>query len=340
MSLSTAVLTLIMALSCALQFLAAGLAIRLIRSSGFFSAWILLACGFIVQGVRRFVALAHILEGQIQGDMSIEVFGLVISVFMLCGIIKFKPLFEEINHSRQALLEKQNKLSHANQELEAFVSTVSHDLRNPLTVIIGYAEHLRQVCASKLDKQELDCLREIESQGGKMTALMEDLLVLSRVGYVERPVEPEDTASIVKDVLEELGVQLAEGGITIQKADLPKLHVPETFLSEIFKNLIGNAIKYACKENASIEIGGERQGNSVRYFVRDHGPGIPEDETGRVFEMFYRGFSQKQSNGTGVGLAIVQKIAQLYGGRAWVEETDGGGSTFWVEMKEETDPGS
>lgn len=334
MSKSIVILPLIMALSSTLQFIAAVMAIRLIRPSGFFSAWILLASGFIVQGMRRIVALVHVLGGQVQGDMTVEIFGLVISLLMLCGIIKFKPLFDEINHSHQALLAEHKKLSHANSELEAFVSTVSHDLRTPLTVIIGYAEHLRQECASKLDEQELSYLKEIEDHGGRMTALMEDLLVLSKVGYVERPAKPVDADVVVQDILTEFGARLAIEGIAINKTALPRLHVPETLLAEIFKNLIGNALHYACEKGASIEIGGKKEGDLVRFFVRDHGPGVPEEERGRIFEIFYRGSTGKKSKGTGIGLAIVQKIAQLYGGGAWVEETPQGGSTFWFEMIE------
>lgn len=329
---STIVLPLVMSLSSVLQFIAAGIAIRLIRPSGFFSAWILLASGFFVQGIRRIVALVYVLSGQVQGDIAIEFFGLLISLLMLCGIIKFKPLFNKINHSQQVLLAEQKKLEHANRELEAFVSTVSHDLRTPLTVIIGYAEHLGQECASKLGEQELSYLKEIEEQGGRMTALMEDLLDLSRVGYVERPAKPVDTDVIVQDILTEFGTQPAMEGIAIKKTELPRLHVPETFLAVIFKNLIGNALRYACEKGDSIEIGGEKKGSLVRFFVRDHGPGIPEEERDRIFEMFYRGSTENKSKGTGVGLAIVQKIAQLYGGGAWVEETTGGGSTFWVEI--------
>jgi len=337
MSLLTVILPLVMSMSCIVQFLAAGLAVRLIRTSGFSSAWILLASGFTVQGIRRIVALWHVLAEQAETDVSIEVFGLTISLFMLCGIVKFKPIFEEINQTRQTLLEEQRKLLHANRELETFVSTVAHDLRTPLTSIIGYAEHLKQKCASKIDEQDIKCLSVIESQSDKMTAMMEDLLVLARVGYVERPDQPVDTESIVKDVVRELDLQVRRKGVSIKTSALPRIRVPETFLMEIFKNLIGNALSYACDVNPSIEFGGEKQEGLVRFFVRDHGPGIPESEQERVFEMFCRGSTSKTSNGTGIGLAIVQKIAQLYGGGVSLETTVGGGCTFWVEIAENSE---
>jgi signal transduction histidine kinase len=279
----------IMVVSSISQFFAAFMAIRLIRPSGVFTAWIILACGFIIQGIRRIVGLVYVLNGQVQGDMTVEVLGLAISLLMLCGILKFKPLFDDINRTHSALLEKQDQLSKANHELESFVSTVSHDLRAPLTVIIGYAELLRQNSGNNLDKQTLEGLEGIESQGARMAALMEDLLALAKVGYIERPAEPIDVENVMQDVLCELGGPLAQKRVTVKVGDLPKTHIPETLLADAFKNLIGNALSYACKEGDSVEVWGERAQNTVRFYVRDHGPGIPEEERLRIFELFYRG---------------------------------------------------
>ena len=103
--------------------------------------------------------------------------------------------------------------------------------------------------------------------------------------------------------------------------------------STILQNLIGNALRYAGREGSPIEVGGERLGKKVRFYVRDHGRGIPEEERNSIFEVFYRGSTGKDLIGSGVGLATVQKIARLHGGEAWVEETHGGGATFWVEIE-------
>lgn len=324
----------IMVLSSISQFFAAFMAIRLIRPSGAVTAWIILACGFIIQGIRRIVGLIYVLNGQIQGDITVETLGLAISLLMLCGILMFKPMFEDINCIHSILLEKQDQLSKANHELESFVSTVSHDLRAPLTVIIGYAELLRQNPGNNLDKQTLEGLEEIESQGARMAALMEDLLVLAKVGYIERSGEPIDVNNVIQNVLCELGCQLAQKKVTVKVGDLPKPHIPETLLTDAFKNLIGNALCYACKEGDTVEVWGERAQNTVRFYVRDHGPGIPEEERLRIFEMFYRGTNGKAFKGTGIGLAVVQKIAHLYDGQVWIDDTPQGGSTFCLELKD------
>jgi signal transduction histidine kinase len=134
-------------------------------------------------------------------------------------------------------------------------------------------------------------------------------------------------------VIGELKGEIASIGATVIAGDLPAVKVPGTQIVQIFQNLIGNALRYAGTEGSPIEVGGERLGQKVRFYVRDHGRGIPEEERNSIFEVFYRGSAGKDFIGTGVGLATVQKIARLYGGEAWVEETPGGGATFWVEIE-------
>lgn len=242
--------------------------------------------------------------------------------------------FEDITERKAA----EEALVKANRELDAFVYTVSHDLRTPLTPIIGYAEVLQFTCREQLDVQSLNFLAEIEKQGRRMAALLEDLLALAKVGEVERPVHPVDLDAELSEVLLGLGSQMAAAGVVVKHNPLPRVRLPRSFLTQIFTNLIGNAIRYAGAAGGPIEIGGERVGNLVQLYVRDHGPGIPPAERNRIFEVFYRGTSCHHLPGSGVGLATVQKIARLYGGRAWVEETPGGGCTFRVELPDDLQP--
>lgn len=231
-------------------------------------------------------------------------------------------------------ISQKEKLRRANRELEAFVYSAAHDLRTPLTAIIGFAEFLRDTCGDALDETARKALSEIEDQGNRMAAMLEDLLTLARMGVWEPPQDLVDVSEVVYQVLSEQRSEIAEVGLDVRPGPLPSAWVPRTMLYQVFSNLIRNAIRYAGETSGFIEVGGERQGASVRFFVRDHGPGIPVEERQRIFELFQRGSTGKGTQGTGAGLAIVRKIAQLGRGKAWVEETPGGGSTFWVEFRD------
>ncbi|MFO7576700.1 MAG: CheR family methyltransferase [Pelovirga sp.] len=249
-------------------------------------------------------------------------------------LLGYRGIDRDISERKQA----KEALIQANRELDAFVYTVSHDLRSYLTPIIGYAGVLKETCQERIDKQSLDCLEEIENQGYRMLELMEDLLLLAKAGHLPQSTEPVDLIDVVEDVLADMGSLITKAGVIIERHPMPTLRVPKSFLTQIFCNLLGNAIRYAGSDGNPIEIGGERRGEFVRLFVRDHGPGVAESERCRIFETFYRGVAGRKTSGTGVGLAVVQKISRVYGGRSWVEETPGGGSSFWVELMDVQNP--
>jgi len=225
------------------------------------------------------------------------------------------------------------KLTEANRELEAFVYTVSHDLRTPLTVIQGNADLLQELYSDRLHGEPLDFVETIMGQVDRMSNLITDLLDLAKIGRLDRPADPVDIQILLAQLQNDMSSSFFAVGNKLRIGDLPKLHIPETLLVQIFDNLIGNALRYAGKEGGSIEVWGEVDGSRVRFYVRDHGPGIPEAERRRIFEVFFRGSTGKSVSGTGVGLATVKKIAKLYSGNVWVEETPGGGATFCVEME-------
>ncbi|NOR50245.1 MAG: PAS domain S-box protein [Desulfuromonadales bacterium] len=228
----------------------------------------------------------------------------------------------------------EQKLLAANQELDAFVYTVSHDLRTPISAVVGYTDLIKETYAEELSKEVLELLDIIAQQGDKMSLLVEDLLALARAGNIEPPPAPVDTNDALKYVLTELDSQRVSAGARVVVEDLPDTQVPESLLIQIFENLIGNALRYAGVNGGIVEVGGERVGDMVRFYVRDHGQGIPKEEQSKIFDVFYRGSTGKKLPGSGVGLATVQKIARLYGGQAQVEDTPGGGATFRVEMND------
>jgi PAS domain S-box-containing protein len=228
--------------------------------------------------------------------------------------------------------EIETRLKETNRELDAFVYTVSHDLRTPISVVVGYADFIKEYYRPVLPDEVIEHLATIETQGHRMAALVEDLLTLAMVGTLKQPDAAVDGNAELAQVLDELTAEIEKSGATIVANELPEVKLPGTLLAQIFQNLVGNALRYAGAGSRPIEIGGERSGSKVRFYVRDHGKGIPEDERDRIFDVFYRGSTSQGLIGSGVGLATVMKIARLYSGRAWVEDTPGGGATFWVEM--------
>lgn len=228
----------------------------------------------------------------------------------------------------------EQKLVDANRELDAFVYTVSHDLRTPITAVIGYADLLKELHRQELSDEAMELVGAIETQGEKMSLLVTDLLALATAGNIEAPGSPVDCDEVLQYVLTELEIPMSEPAARVVVESLPKVQIPETLLIQIFENLIGNALRYAGTKNGPIEVGGERAGRRVSFYVRDHGQGIPKDECARIFEVFYRGSTGKGLSGSGVGLATVQKIARLYGGQVRIEETPGGGATFLVELED------
>ncbi len=230
--------------------------------------------------------------------------------------------------------EAQEKLEASNREMEAFVYTVSHDLRSPLTPIIGYAVYLQETYRNRLDSDALAGLADIQASGEKMLTLMEDLLDLAMVGQLEAPIQPIDPNKVLDNLLEELAPRITETGAEVIVTPLPLLRLPETLLYQLFSNLINNALLYAGKGGTPIEIGSSTSDGAIELFVRDHGPGIPAADRERIFEVFYRGARKQAASGTGIGLATVQKIAHLYNGQARVEETPGGGATLRVRLKD------
>lgn len=238
-------------------------------------------------------------------------------------------IVHDITERKQA----EDDLREANQELDAFAATVAHDLRTPLTPIIGYAEFIAGQYGSTLDQQALGCLEQIQTQGRRMLAIMEDLLALSRVRDLDLPAQPVATTGVVHQVMADLAVQLQERGARVEVGTLPQVRMPESLLTQVFSNLIGNALLHGCPQGGQIEVGGGQEGRRVQFFVRDHGPGIPEAEREQVFDIFFRGQASRSGSGSGLGLAIVRKVAHRFHGRAWAEETPGGGATLWVEFE-------
>ncbi len=235
-----------------------------------------------------------------------------------------------------ALMSLQRQLQQANrelqkrlEELDAFAHTVAHDLKNPLTRIIGYAELLEGEYDT-LPEEDLRGFLGIIARGGrKMENIINELLLLASVREGEVESQPLDTSDIVNEVQRRLShmIEVSQAQIIVPESWPVALgHGP--WVEEVWLNYISNAIKYSGQE-PRLELGGSAEpGGAVRFWVRDNGPGLSEEDQGRLFTPFTR-LHQARAEGHGLGLSIVRRIVDKLGGQAGVESKVGKGSVFF-----------
>lgn len=250
----------------------------------------------------------------------------------------YQTLFHELSESHVALdkeLEqrriKEEELRAANQDLEAFARTVSHDLRKPLTVITSGAELLQSELGAQINNSHKQLLNTIEEQGHRMSGLMDDLLSLAKVGTPDQQKQIIKPSLIAAQVLEDLSQEIIDKRCRVDIKEMPELEAHRTMIYQLLLNLISNAVSHGFNQDQPIEVGAEHKVNVYSLYVRDHGTGVSSDDKESIFEVFYKS-DKRKSQGTGIGLAIVHKIAHFYSGRAFIEDTPGGGATFWVEL--------
>ncbi|MEG3986146.1 PAS domain S-box protein [Microcoleus sp. S28C3] len=255
--------------------------------------------------------------------------------YLICAIedISQRKLVQEL---LQASLDIQTRyaqeLTRSNAELEQFAYVASHDLQAPLSTIAGYAQLLENRCHNQLDAQGNKFLRNIVNSCGRMQALIDDLLQYSRVGRSEKPFDVIDCNLVFEDACANLQLAIRQNQASVTKGDLPKVRGDSFQLLQLFQNLIGNAIKYRSSEAPMVRVSASREGDSWVFSVQDNGIGIAEQYHPRIFQIFQRLHTQKQYSGTGIGLAICQRIVDRHGGRLWVESELNRGSTFYFSI--------
>lgn len=255
--------------------------------------------------------------------------------YLICAIedISERKLVQEL---LQASLDTQTRyaqeLTRSNAELEQFSYVASHDLQAPLSTIAGYAQLLEKRCHNQLDAQGNKFIRNIVNSCGRMQALIDDLLEYSRVGRSEKPFDVIDCNLVFEDACANLQLAIRQEQASVTRGDLPRVRGDSFQLLQLFQNLIGNAIKYRSSEAPMVHVGASRQGDSWVFSVQDNGIGIAEQYHPRIFQLFQRLHSEKQYSGTGIGLAICQRIVDRHGGRLWVESEPNRGSTFYFSI--------
>ena len=229
--------------------------------------------------------------------------------------------------------ERTRELEGANRELEAFTHTVSHDLKAPLRSMAGFAQALEEDYADRLDEPGRQFLSRIRAASERMADLIDDLLQYSRIQ--QRPIERRPVAlkPLLDPLLEDLAAEIEAGGLTVT-LDLAVAEImsERQGLQEALGNLLSNAVKFSPAQGGTIAVRSYREGDQVVVAVADHGVGFDMQYHDRIFRIFERLHRQEDYPGTGVGLAIVRKVAERHGGRAWAESAPGQGSTFFLAL--------
>ena len=224
------------------------------------------------------------------------------------------------------------KLATSNQDLEHFAYIASHDLRQPLRKIRMCTEYLAEDYGHCFDEQAQKYLGYIFSSTDRMYLLIDDLLTYSRVGRLEQNYIPVDLNTIIQETLDDLSVTIAEKEATIHYHNLPTIKANPREMRQLFQNLLDNALKFTSDRSPEINIQVTRQENNWLFSIQDNGIGIEPQYSDKIFQMFQRLHHSSEYEGTGIGLAICQKVVTSHGGTIWVESQLGEGATFYFTL--------
>ena len=243
-------------------------------------------------------------------------------------------LLEDLQASNRRPERPSAQLQAANEELNDFAYVVSHDLKAPLRGITQLSNWLAEDYAAALDEEGHQMLELLVGRAKRMHDLIEGILQYSRVGRIQEREKEIDLHALLEEILDLLVIP---DHVTVEiPSALPTVHAEETRLRQVLQNLISNAIKFLDKPQGRVTITSKDQGASWRFGVADNGPGIAEKYHDKVFQMFQTLTPRDEYESTGVGLALVKKIVETWGGKVWLESTVGEGSTFYFTLPKAT----
>ncbi|HMD49007.1 MAG TPA: ATP-binding protein, partial [Bryobacteraceae bacterium] len=237
-------------------------------------------------------------------------------------------LEQRVAERTEELLQSNKALQQSNDDLNQFAYAASHDLQEPLRMVSLYSQMLQRKYGEKLDAEADEFIAFIVGGAKRMEQLLRDLLAYSQTGSSsEGPVQPVDCDEAMRKVVLNLRASVEQNNASITWDALPTVHAHEIRLMQLLQNLISNAIKYRSEEPPVIRVSAERRGSDWQFAVNDNGIGIDPEYAHEVFRIFRR-LHGHDYPGTGIGLAICQRIVERYGGRIWVESSLGRGSRF------------
>jgi signal transduction histidine kinase len=287
------------------------------------------------------VALKMVQDGAQDYVAKIDLNGSVLSRVIRYAIAReradqqIRKFNEELEHRVNV---RTAELEAANKELETFSYSVSHDLRAPLRHIDGFSRILLESCGPQLGTEGQKYLDRIRVATQHMGNLIDDLLKLAQVGRRVLDLKPVELSSLVREMLDEFKAETQGRRIEWEVGDLPSVTCDVGLIKQVFSNLIGNSVKYTRpRETAVIEVGQTVIAGTPAFFVRDNGAGFDMKYADKLFGAFQRLHQETEFEGTGIGLATVQRIIQRHGGRIWAEADLGKGATFYFTLEPAAD---
>jgi len=250
----------------------------------------------------------------------------------MIGTIQDITDIKKAEESQKMLIEE---LKRSNKELQQFAYVASHDLQEPLRTVTSFAQLIERRYKDKLDSDADDFIEYIVDASKRMQILINDLLDYSRVSTRGKDLKITDTEEVLKNVLSNLNASIRENKAQITHDRLPEVYADSGQLSQLFQNLIGNAIKFKNAEtHPKIHLSAkeDKESDSYVFSVSDNGIGIEDEYLQRIFTIFQRLHTREEYSGTGIGLAVAKKIVERHGGQIWVESEYGKGSTFFFTL--------
>jgi signal transduction histidine kinase len=284
------------------------------------------------------IALAGAARGLADGDLSAraEVVGTdEIAALAMDFNAMAARLQASHEHLEELVRERTVALERSNADLQQFAYVASHDLQEPLRTITGYVELLARRYRGKLDADADDFIAFATDAAARMKQLINDLLTYSRVGTRGDPFAPTDCGAAINDALRNLAAAIEESGTVVTHAPLPTLLGDPVQIAQLFQNLLSNAIKFRSAEPPRIHVAATDEGSDWHFTVRDNGIGLEPQYAERIFLIFQRLHGREEHPGTGIGLAICQRIVDRHGGRIWVTSKLGQGATFHFTLPKE-----
>jgi light-regulated signal transduction histidine kinase (bacteriophytochrome) len=230
------------------------------------------------------------------------------------------------------LREKTMELARSNTDLERFAYVASHDLREPLRMVTSYVQLLEKRYSDKLDADAREFIGFAVDGATRMNEFLDGLLYLSRVARDPGVHDPIDSDRALKTSLVNLKTTVKDSAAQVSMDPLPSARINETHLLQLFQNLIGNAIKFQKNGAPKVHISGVRDGELVRFSVKDNGIGIDPAFADQVFEVFRRLHTRDHYPGSGIGLAICKRIVEQRGGKIWFDSKPDQGTTFYFTL--------